>query len=225
MAVVAAVMAISAIVTSVSGALKSLGLQIRGKTQHFGWADIQPKALEFADRAYPVLLAAYTSNGLNKMTPHVIDNLVAASTTWWQGNPFTKTLHDTIVKEYQQMYPTTGPTRPGEQPMIHGLLFWTFIFVWSNVDVATPENWNDGWTAIWNQVWVAAITQSGLDPNKVETPTSGVGGSTATTTTQQVKTAGFDIESFLGQHGTTVVFVVVALAFLLALPKLKAKAA
>lgn len=160
------------------GILRSIGLTIKGKTEHFSYDQIEPVAKSFADSAFPKFRTAYTDDECISIAQKVQGRLLSKMQTVW-GLAATNSLQ--IARDVQD------PSRVNVSGVWVLWLYLHHYFLWigQNIDAANPESFQKYFTDMWPDVFSGAITDAGLDISKLApvTTTGPTGGGTGGTGT------------------------------------------
>ena len=182
--------AIPAILTSLAGFFKSLGIVIRGKTQHFDFPSVANKANDFAAQVYPQMVQAYGAPAILKLIPAVYAAGLQATYTYWGSSGNTAP----IRQDWQDSINRFNAGGGVDTSYLEHALWLYFVFVMWNVDVEMPDTFQPFLENLWQVIFVQPMRAQGLDPAKV-----GLATITPGKTTPPISTGGTETKANASQ--------------------------
>jgi len=133
---------------------------------------VLPKGQQFGTLAYPIMLKAFGSDGINKMMPFVIENAANATTEFWTGQSFTEKIRQTFDSDGKIWQAKQDPGN------LQAFLENYYVWVMSSVDVDAPNTFDPFLKSVFDRIFIRAAVSAGLDSTKVMAAAATSGGGT-----------------------------------------------
>lgn len=148
-------------VSALTGVLEALGLQIKGKTQHLSYDQVNPAAQAFSRDCFGAFARGYTVSEMQSIAQQVKPLFLASMTANWG---LGASLNQTIARDIAE--------NAGIQSALARQLWLYGVWIGTNVDAESTTSYSEYMLALFPQIFLQAIANAGLSISKLKGSTA-----------------------------------------------------
>ncbi len=141
---------VGGIVATAINVLQALGITVKGKTQHLSYDQVIPKAVDFSNSMVPIFTKAYGAGEILAIVSKVPNRFQKAMVERWGTDGLNGNIFQSVT------------VSPGRNDALSNQLGLFFLWVGTNIDAESTDEFRLVFDAYFAGIFLAAIADAGL---------------------------------------------------------------